>query len=277
MAELNTQKCVIYKKAPVVERVIGAFCAPDPDLLTTRMEDWTLRIKALYPEVETVTNVTIQIDDKDGVPQLGAIKPTIQLWHLHWRLNKAGEKCACIQTRPDGFFVNIRRDSDGIHTFGEIFGEFQHWLPQWQETFSVSHFHGCQLHYVNELSEVVTPQFVSEDKSLLIGNAIRVFSSFVAPGPFGTLVLPYECQATLQLEGLPGATMHLHTKANKNEEGKPPVIIVEIRVQSRSSDQRIGLPNLIDQCKVYHDALLGGFRSVFTEEALKSFDPVEPS
>lgn len=274
MSETQPQPVISFRKPPVIERVVGGLCTPDANALASQMDRWTELVKERYPVVETVTNFEFNIAEKNGVPQLSSARPTIQIWHRHWRVNAKGEKMGCLQCRPDGFFVNIRRDSTGTHSFDELFREFQMWLPRWQETFSVAGFSGSRLLYVNELSEDVTPQFISSDRSLMIGKAIRVFANFVAPGPFGQLVLPYECRATIQLQEPPGATLTLHTKAAKQPEGKPPAVYVEIQVQGRAGEGILSLQKLLEQCTLYHTNLLSGFRSIFTDEALASFEPV---
>jgi len=266
---MSDDKKIQFAAPPVTERVIGALATLDTDELLKRMESWKNIIKNSFPREEIATNWHMTIQEKDGIPLLDKARPVIQMIYRHWNNLDETKPSICLQTRPDGFFVNARREQNNMHSFEEVHTIFKEWLPRWADCFGVYKYDASILHYVNELSEDITPQFISKKGTLEIGKALNVFSRF--GGGFSNLVLPYDCRVTMNMSDEPPTTMSLHVKGLEKPAGANPLIKVEIIVKTKRQTQRNDLKVMVDDCISSHEILINGFKGFFTEHALETF------
>lgn len=266
MSDLRVNK---YEHPPVIERVLGALTKVDADMLVKQREKWREIVKNDFPREEITTEWKLNIQEVNGVPLIDKAHPIMRLFYRYWFDNAENKPVLCAQARPDGFFINIRREPDNTHSFDEIYEKFQKWLPQWAECFGVQSFDGTILHYVNELSEEITPQFISEDRAVMVGKALRVFGNFNEHFP--NLIPPYDCRATMRIPEAPNTTLSIHSKGVNGQNKSAPVVRVEITVKTNEISRITDLSGLFSGCTKMHDILMDGFRDFFTAEAITSF------
>lgn len=268
MSELGSKQ---YEEAPVIERVLGALVNVDANVLVKQMDKWREIVKKDFSREEITTDWKINIEEVNGFPLLGKTHSIMRLFYRHWRDSSTKQPVACLQSRPDGFFVNMRREPNDHHSFEEVFELFTKWLPIWSDCFEAQTVDGTILHYVNELSERITPQFISDGKSLMIGRALGVFSNF--GDHFPNLIPPYDCKATMKIPHAPQTTISLHSKGLSKQNDATPVVHVEIIVKTLEPKRINQLQDLLVGCRGMHDILIDGFHNFFTKEALSSFKP----
>jgi uncharacterized protein (TIGR04255 family) len=236
-----------------------------------RIEKWKAIVTDAYPGVETITEWTLHIPTKDGVPDFASgIQPQISLRHRQWRESPAGHRVWCMQCLHDRLIFNVKREDDNLHSYQELKTEAAGWLRRWSEHFGIDSFTGVGLEYVNRLDAKLTPQFVvdsGKDVTILISQVFKLFTSIpVGVGQFN-IVRPYDCNVNLQFKApLPG-TLAIGVKGVE----KGP-LAVQISLKFTTA-----LPKEFDcdmafiHLDTVHGVIKEAFRNLFTPEALASF------
>src|SRR5207249_11053576 len=108
-------------------------------------------------------------------------------------------------------------------------------------------------------------------RGLLLGDVLTVFSRI--PGQHEYLVAPFDCKATVQLQGDNKSLLRL-TVSDWPDPGLAPAVRVDFIVEvlaPKVGASAEGIMALLDWC---HERIVERCEVVFTEKAKQTFDPI---
>lgn len=263
----------IFTKPPVIERIVGIYRQMPVDTFESRVGAWIEKMHSEYPVAASFPEWDIKIEEQTEhrIPVVKNITPRARLVHRRWKSDLNGRHVFGFDVRSDRLVFRVLREKNAVHDFSEIEAELQRWAPAWMEHFGIRDLDGTTLEYVNELSPVVTPQFVSKDgKSLEISEALALFVDI--PGKHKRLAPPYDCQVCLVFDETIPRSCHLRVFGITNREAAVQVLLnVFTRPHESVKQKSISLQQALTELRESHDVALEQFQVIFTLEALKSF------
>lgn len=265
-----------YRRPPVIERVLSVYSTMSDEVFESHFEDWRALVEPEYPVYEPLKQWLILVRDREkeqGLPLFDTIKPELRITP---RFSKKSSKEGfdwSIRCPSGQLTVNMhsRPDQGSTRRYGNIRSEFARWLPLWLERFSVESTSKITVHYVNLVNRHTLPSFVTEDGALQLGKVLTVFAGI--PGQHEYLIPPFDCKATVQLQGDNKSLLRLIVSDWADPKLSPAVkvdLIVEVQAPKVGASAD-GILALLDWC---HERIIERFEVVFTSAAKATFEPV---
>jgi len=264
-----------YRKPPVIERALvihlGAPIAEEKFQL--KVDEWRTALVKDFPKLETVTEWTLHVIEKDGMPVMDTAGQTMTLRQTFWQMTPGQKRKQGIQLWQDKISFNLLGELGNPREFEELENLTSTWLPRWAADFEVGNYSGVTLQYVNLLSKETLPNFF-ENNQLNIGGAVRLFGG--VPVQRNLLLPPFDFQVNVRVDNVEpkarvsahcvsvdapveqGPTMHLRFTATTNL-GQPP--------------RSIPLENLKNEGRLTHNLIIEAFEAYFTDAAKAVFEP----
>jgi len=242
-----------YRRPPVVERVLSVYTSMPDEIFESRFEDWRTLVAPEYPAYEPLKQWLILVKDREqeeGLPLFDTMQPELRITpRFSKKTSKEGFDWS-IRCPPGQLTVNMhsRPDQGLTRRYGNLRSEFGRWLPRWIENFSVESASKIAAHYVNLVNRHTVPKFVTEKGELLLGDVLTVFSRI--PGQHEYLVAPFDCKATVQLQGDNKSLLRL-TVSDWPDPGLAPAVRVDFIVEvlaPKVGASAEGIMALLDWC-----------------------------
>ncbi len=274
----NSHQPPFYRRPPVIERVVGVYAEMSDEVFEGRFDEWRAIVEKEYPVYEPLTEWLIQVKDTDhreegAIPLFDTMQPELRITPRFSRKSSKENFDWSIRCPRGQLTMNMHsRPTQGAERrYDTLRAEFSRWLPRWLAHFSVESMTRVTAHYVNLVNRHTVPAFVTKEGRLLLDQVVAVFSQI--PGEHECLIPPYDCKATLLLQGQDGATLRLNVNDWSSKELGAAVrvdFIVDAPAQNlEASGEKI--LQLLDWC---HERIIERFEVVFTEKAKKTFEPV---
>ncbi len=256
-----------YKRPPIGERVISAFCSMDTDEFPAKFDSWRGKVRDAFPFDTPRVVWDINIEDKAGVPVLAKGGPTMRIRHWFHEYHPKESRGFAQQCEVGRMGINLLKDGDKVFQFQDIESKFKEWLPIWAHHFGVQSFHGFALDYVNFLNPRTVPSFCTAGK-IHIGKVFKLFSSI--PGPHITLIPPYDCEVNLLLDEKMPASGRIQVRA-AGADG----LRVDMQMRSVRESKEVTIEQGFDEVLALHQWMVTYFEVLFTDEAKESFEPIQ--
>lgn len=269
----NVAKAVVYKRPPIIERVITAYAKMDQEDFNAKSDGWKSKAMHGFPFFVPRVEWDINVEEKDGVPVLSEGGPTMRIHHWFFEHAQKENRGFAQQSQREKsgivkFSINLLKDGDKSFRFRDVEAKFKDWLPKWAEHFGIKSFSGAALDYVNALNQQTVPEFHRGGK-LHIGEIFTIFSNI--PGPHKTLVPPYDCQVNMLLDEEMPATGRIKVRNARKTDG----LIVEMQMRSTSQEPKEApVDQVLKEVLALHRWMNLYFDAVFTDKAKKSFEPI---
>jgi hypothetical protein len=265
-----------YRKPPIIERALAIHVDMAEEKFRLKAETWPQIVQQDFPRAETMTEWTLAVTEKDGMPVLDPSRQTMTLrqtfWHVAGKKKQEG-----IQLWLDKISFNLLGEPGNPRDYAELDQVCERWLMRWATHFEISECSGVTLEYVNLLSAATLPSFVS-GKTIRIGEVVNMFKAI--PGTLHALHPPFDFQFNVDGETDPSSRFRAHcatinVPASENT-AAPQMQLRFTATTNLSKDRRVPLAKVRDEARVMHDLILGQFDAYFTPEAKKSFEPICP-
>jgi len=241
-----------------------------PELFEEKVAGWTEKllkdypIKASFPEWE----ITIEEKTDSRIPVVTSVSPRMRLVHRHWKGNHQGRKIFGYDVRPDRLVFRVTHEEGVLHDFSEIQAEMTRWGPLWMDHFNIPHLDGTTVEYVNEISQIRTPQFVTSDKTVLeLTKALKIFSAVT--GKHIRMCPPLDCHLSLMYNEQVPRTCGIRIFAVPQKSLK---IQVQLNIGTKLPNKKLTLKQALDEIGDSHTVAIEQFQNLFTAEALASFE-----
>jgi hypothetical protein len=270
---------VKYKKPPVVERALTVHVELSEEMFQTKADEWRASLASEFPAAETMTEWTLAVTEKDGMPVLDPSRQTMTVRQTYWKLADKRTKDRGMQFWPDKISFNLIGAPGHPRDYDELKEFVRAWLPRWAAHFGVTKCTGVTLQYVNLLSELTLPQFTVRNQ-IKLGEVLNMFRG--VPNPREALFLPpFDFQVNLEC---PTTTPPSHFGAHcsaltpaETEGTKVPSLLLRFTATTHLLRRRaVGLEKVDEEAQVMHDLIIDHFQAFFTAEAKKAFEPVWP-
>jgi hypothetical protein len=256
----------IYSTPPIQERIAGVYTDITQETFESLLPSWADKIASKYPRSEPVPNWEIDVETVDGVSIIKDAQPRAKIIHLFWQKHPKRQNVKGMRVRPDRLVFHLVREEDNSHKFSELISELEEWLGLWMEHFGVVSLKGVTLEYVNLLNEQITPQFVSPDGSLRIGEAFSLFTNI--PGQRHTIIPPYDCILRLLVD----SKMPCYFTVRLMNQPIPQIgVRIDFSVASLAQNKTISPQEALEELRFAHKVMLEQFDCFFTEKAKESF------
>jgi uncharacterized protein (TIGR04255 family) len=264
-----------YRKPPVVERALAVHVNIPEEKFQLKSDTWRNSVAHDFPRSETLTEWTLSVTEKDGMPVLDPTKQTMTLRQTFWQL--AGEKKReGIQLWPDRISFNLLGEPGDPRDYVELDALREQWLMRWASHFEVLECSGVTLEYVNLLSAATLPQFVNGN-TLRIGEVLRIFREI--PGKLHSLHPPFDFQFNVDGETDPPSRFRAvcASLSPPTPSDAPPKMQLRFTASTKVSENRnVPLDKVAEEARLMHDLIIQQFEAYFTPEAKKSFNPICP-
>jgi len=270
---LTDEQITIYRRPPIVERVITAYAPMDKEEYAAKADTWKSQAIQAFPFFNPTVEWDINIEEKDGVPVVAESGPTMRIHHWFFEHLKKERRGFVHQSDRDKegrakFGINLLRHGDKVYRFKDIEAKFREWLPRWADHFGIKSFSGVSLDYVNALNEQTVPEFCRGGR-LHIGEVFRLFSNI--PGPHVTLIPPYDCRVNMLIDEKMPITGQIVVRSAETEG-----LRINMQMRSLSSQEKsITADEVLAEVLALHRCMVTYFEASFTDAARKSFDPIK--
>jgi len=155
-----TELAIGYEHPPVVERLAPLWAQVDAVQFESRFEDWRELVEREFPVYEPLKEWLLQIEEKEGIPFINAMKPEVKVTH---RFSKKSSKDGfdwSIRCPAGQFTMNMHSDLEkkaSPRRYDNLRDGFSAWMPRWVDNFGVDKFDSLRLHYVNLLDRTTIP------------------------------------------------------------------------------------------------------------------------
>jgi hypothetical protein len=174
-----------------------------------------------------------------------------------------------IRCPKDGLIVNMHSNPQEPRVFLDLKTEFAKWLRIWTAHFDVEHRQQIQLHYVNVLNRESVAGFMSTSRTIEAGRILKIFVDI--PGIHKALAPPINCLVNLALDAEQPAALGIHLFNGPDPQPSLRLdLVAQIVLPPQASIEDV--LNWLNWC---HDRILERFDAVFTDEAKKSFGPLQ--
>src|SRR4051812_45863112 len=110
-------KQAIYKKPPVIERVVSVVADITEENFYSRFESWRAIIQSEFPDYDPIKEWKLSIKMKEDVPVLDDSLPEIEVTHRFWKLNEHGQRFMSMRVIPNQLTLNLHPELEKPHTF----------------------------------------------------------------------------------------------------------------------------------------------------------------
>jgi hypothetical protein len=260
-----------YKKPPVVERALVVHAPVPEEIFQLKAEAWESIVKAEFPHARTLTEWTLAVRTKEGMPVLDPDEQTMTLRQTFWR-GPQEKRDLGMQLWPQRISFNLLGEiGTNPRRYEELEELVDRWLPRWASHFEVSTCGGVTLEYVNILSEQTLPNFI-DGARIRIGDAVTMFR--MIPGNLRQIITPFDFQVTVEGETEPESRITSQCICPPVTFGQIPKIQLRFRATTHVNPNRISsVQNVHAEGRQMHQLIITQFEAYFTDQAKKTFDP----
>jgi hypothetical protein len=264
-----------YRKPPVVERALIVHLGlPIPEeKFQVKADEWRSALVKDFPHLETLTEWTLRVVEKDGMPVLDTAGQKMTLRQTFWQIEAGDKKKQGIQLWQDKISFNLLGELGNPRDFDELEQLTADWLPRWSADFEISQFSGVTLQYVNLLSKETLPAFMENDQ-LKIGEAIRLFGG--VPVQRNLLLPPYDFQVNVRVDNAePRARVSAQCVSVEAPPNKGPTMHLRFTATTNLGQpaRSVSLDKVRDEARLTHSLIIEAFEAYFTDAAKASFEP----
>lgn len=263
-----------YQKPPIIERVASLYAEIDEEVFAAKSEEWNEMVLAEYPVNESIRHWVMKAkQEEDGLPDLSSVRPLLQIIPRYSKkVAKEGFDWS-IRCPRGQFTINMHSDPDQGESrrFQTLRHEFEEWVPRWIDHFEVKSIDRLELNYVNALTRVTLPDFMSDDDVLYLGRVIRPFADI--PGEHLQIVAPYSCEVNLLLKDK--STLRISIEDLISTRYGSGLQVNFVSSMSCPSEEIATASRILELLERAHGHIVERFEAVFTSEAKESFKPVE--
>ena len=246
-------------------------CVPE-ERFQVAADSWAAELHPEFPHAKVLSEWTLEVTEKDGMPVLDPTRQTLTLRQTFWKM-KGDRKDHGIQLWPDRISFNLFGAPGEPRSYEELEALEEQWLRRWAQHFEVTECGGVTLQYVNLLAESTLPKFVKK-KSLHVGEALKMFQSI--PGELHTLHPPFDFQFNMDGETTdPPSRIGAHCVSIKKKSGEIPSMHLRFTATTHIDKRSVGLDKVTTEARLMHDLILRQFEAFFTEEAKAMFQPCQ--
>ncbi len=248
---------------PVFERVIGVSCDLNLDEWEEKDASWRSLAKQEFSREETITNWNFTVDQKKDSPpeSIAEVETKFRLWK-----DRSGVPVWCMQSRKDGFYINLHREAGNLHDYEELLEMFNQWVGRWVEHFNPKSIKKVALHYVNILNEETVPGFFNAEGALEI-ERIATLSGYNATFPYQTS--PYNIDISYAISG---SDFHSILRHNLSiQETKSISARMDLSCLTGLNQMNLKVDQITDAMTCSHNILQQAFDEFFTKEAQRAF------
>jgi hypothetical protein len=268
----QTPQPIKYKKPPIIERVVSVVGSVVLDNFYAKFEGWKEIIQPHFPDYDPIKEWKLNLEMKNGVPNLTDAPPEVHVTHRFWRRNQRGERFMSMRILPNQLTLNLHREGDNPHDFRELLAQLKEWLPQWLAHFSVKGCMAVSLDYINVISAFNTPQFINPNGSINVGQALVVFAG--VPNPHFGIIQPYDCQMGLMIDPDRPAVFALRVNAGLLPPPFKSGIRIDFHTEVNKNKPTLDVAQVFAEAEFLHTIIIEQFEALFTSTAKKSFEPV---
>ncbi len=251
-----------YRRPPVGERVALLFVEEDSDQHTALFEAWRQHIQHDYPKPQHKNEWLLEVEEKNGIPQFGDIRPRLKI--LHQFLQSDKDRGFVLRCPAEKFSLHLLTPTDDERSYEDLREEFLKRSKEWMDHFKITKINSLALIYVNKLNANTLPDFYSENQ-LALDQVLTIFTEI--PGEHECLIPPLEYKATLRLSEPPGAEFQIILKDH-------PLLYLQLQVQVKMDHLRADTENIANIMDLCHKKLVERFELLFTKAARDSFEPI---
>lgn len=263
---------VSYANPPIIERALVIHTLIDEEFFRRAAENWQSIVQKEFPHCHTITEWTLAVTEKDGMPVLDPAQQTMQVRQTFWHLaGKTKEKG--IQLWPDKIAFNLLGLPGQPRRFEELQQMVGEWVPRWASHFNIQTFSGVTLEYVNLLSETTLPSFVKE-KTLKLGEAMVLFAQ---PLPLRNMLLtpPFDFQINAIGDTKIASRICAHCFTVPGPSKVIPSMQLRFRATSHLAERPVSpLTGMSGEIESLHELIIRHFEAYFTDRAKLSFQPL---
>ena len=262
-----------YRKPPIIERAFTVHAPISEETFQFRAESWEAVVRNDFPHAQTVTEWTLAVREKEGMPVLDPTKQTMTLRQTFWRgAGEGAKRERGMQLWPDRISFNVLGEPGVPRRYEDLEELIDQWLYRWAAHFEVSAVSGVTMEYVNLLNDVTLPAFV-DGAQLKIGDAVTMFKAI--PGRLPRIVPPFDFQ--LNVYGETDPESHVGAQCICGPPTRPGEIpTLQLRFMATTNlnpNRRERLENVPKEARLMHDLIISQFQAYFTEQAKQTFDP----
>ena len=170
-----TVSTVHYKKPLVIERALTIHVNLPEETFALKMNSWKEILQKEFPHSEILTEWTLGITEKDGMPVLDPARQTITLRQTFWKMANPQQKDHGMQLWKDRISFNVLGTPGNPKQYKDLQQLVDEWSPRWSAHFGIEQCTGVTLQYVNLLSEVTLPSFTEGRTTLKLGDVLTSF------------------------------------------------------------------------------------------------------
>jgi hypothetical protein len=253
-----------------VERAFVVHAPVSEEEFQLRAEAWEEVVKNDFPHAQTVTEWTLAVTEKEGMPVLDPANQTLTLRQTFWRA-PGPRKEQGMQLWPQRISFNVLGSPENPRRYEDLDALIQRWLPKWATHFGVRTFSGVTMEYVNILSAKTLPTFVAGSE-IQVGEAVRMFQ--MIPGKLRKLIAPFDFQVNVRGETDPASQVTAQCLCPETPLGEVPTLQLRFRATTNvDSNRRAPLERVQEEARLMHGLIITQFEAYFTELAKKTFEP----
>jgi hypothetical protein len=275
VAESTRVSRIKYRNPPVIERALVVHL-PHPvpeEQFQVKADEWRAALIEDFPHLETMTEWTLRVIEKQGIPVLDTANQTMTLRQTFWQVGPAQKKKQGMQLWQDKISFNVLGEIGDPREFEELRSLVKQWLSKWVQDFDIKSMSGVTLQYVNLLSKRTLPTFMEGNK-LKIGEAIRLFGGI--PVQRELLLPPFDFQVNLRVDDVqPPAQLSAHCISVEAPKEDGPTMHLRFTATTNLGPPArvVPLDNLDAEAEVVHNLIIQSFQAYFTDAAKNSFQP----
>jgi hypothetical protein len=245
-----------------------------------KMDEWRAVLQQELPHSEVLTEWTLGITEKHGMPVLDPAKQTITLRQTFWKLADATRKDHGIQLWRDRVSFNLIGQVGEPRKYEELEDFASEWIPRWAAHFGVTQCAGVTLEYVNLLSPATLPAFTESDLTLRLGDVVSIFHNM--PNPLhGLMMPPFAFQAVIKLPDQTPPSLfttrcvsaEMPDQTSKQKGPPQPALHLNFAATTHLADRLIPVKDVQREARQMHDLIIVHFQAFFTDRAKASFEP----
>jgi len=271
---------VRYKKPPVIERALTVHVNLSEEAFALKMDSWKGILQEEFPHSEILTEWTLGITEKHGMPVLDPARQTITLRQTFWKMANSNQKDHGMQLWKDRISFNLLGTPGNPRQYKDLQDFVGEWSPRWAAHFGIDQCTGVTLQYVNLLSEVTLPSFIEGRTTLKLGEVLTIFRGL--PNPTGNLVQsPFNLLVNMDCKNWdPPARFAVQCNSAEAQptithqgQGVIPILHLHFIASSHLAGRTILIKDVPEEARAMHDLIVSHFEAYFTDAAKASFEP----
>jgi len=268
MSDVSPAILPTYDAPPVKHRIFSLPSVIAPESYYARADELKEAMMGFFEVYEPQQQWVLNVEQKNGIPQLHSMKHEVQVMHTFWHKSSDGQKLVGCLVEPDKLSVILRN----LPKHSERFPALKYWVekvvPVWASILSPK-IKVAILEYANILSRDTVPEFVGKDGSLAVGELLTVFAGF--PGEHKGMAPPYDCQMGLIID--PDAHVYLNLRVHglERQVANASAVQVDLQAFKRPSDHNLTAAEAVDSIDFLHNIIVEKFETVFTPRAKTAF------